>query len=538
MIGLGVILLAAAAGWGVARWTRLPVIPLLLVGGLLLSLVVPDLPFTRNAVELGLTFLVFTAGIELNPKRFGKHLRAVLWVGLVQFVVVGLVGFGVARALGFTATASLYLGMALSTSSTLVVVNQLKLQHQMFEPFGRVVIGVLLIQDLLMIFLIVVMARFPEGFPALSRGLAWLLVLGGAALICQRWLIPYLVARLGLDDESLLLAILALLFLFLGVAHFLRLPPVAGAFLAGFSLSRFPVNGVVRGLLNSISDFFQAVFFTALGGLILGPEMLTGIGQSLGPALLVLIGQGLILSLVVLLLTPPLVTLLAEWAGLTSRPALESGLLLAQTSEFALILGLTGSEVLGQIEPATLSLIALVTVATMTWTPFLATDRVTTYLLRFHPLRRRAQEPGRHQNHVLVLGFGAGGMWVIKPLRESGHEVLVVDDDPGVIEQLQKSRIHCIRGDGSDPKVLARAGAREAKLILASMPRASESERVLRHAPKVPVVVRVFEEAEAEAVRNRGGIPILNSAAAADAFLEWFKKTHASGTPEDKSLPS
>jgi len=302
------------------------------------------------------------------------------------------------------------------------------------------------------------------------------------------------------------------LFTFIGAAHSLEISPVAGAFLAGFSLSRFPVNGVARGLLNSLSDFFQAIFFTTLGALVESPD-------------LHLIAHALPLALLVLLVTPPLVTLLAEWTGLTSRPAVESGLLLAQTSEFALVLVLTGSAIPGHIPSETLPIIALVTVATMTLTPFLATDRVTGYLLHFHPLRRRIKEEGLHQNHILVLGFGAGGMWVVKPLREAGHDVVVVDDDPAVIAQLQKLKIPCLRGDGSDEKVLKRAGVDRAKLILASMRRVSDGERVLRYVSKMPVVVRVFENADADHVQRQGGIPILNSAAGADAFMEWFDKT-------------
>jgi hypothetical protein len=208
-----------------------------------------------------------------------------------------------------------------------------------------------------------------------------------------------------------------------------------------------------------------------------------------------------------------------------SRPATESGLLLAQTSEFALVLGLTGYEMLGQIDPEVFSLIALVAVMTMTLTPFVATDRFTTFLLHLHPLRRRMKADTEISGHMLVLGFGAGGMWVIKPLQQAGHKLLVVDDDPVVIEQLKRMKIPCLRGDGADEKVLDMAGAGRARMILASMRRVQDTERVLRHVKGVPVVARVFERFEADAVRRLGGTPILNSLAAADTFIEWFDKT-------------
>jgi CPA2 family monovalent cation:H+ antiporter-2 len=292
----------------------------------------------------------------------------------------------------------------------------------------------------------------------------------------------------------------------------LDIPPVAGAFLAGFALAKFPANGVARGLLLTLTDFFQAIFFTTLGTLVVLPEP-------------VLVLKALGLVLVVLIVTPPLVTALAEWQGMTSRPAVESGLLLAQTSEFALVLGIAGSQLLGHITEETFSVITLVAVVTMTLTPFLATDGFTSFVLHFHPLRRRAKKSSQLKDHVVMLGFGAGGMWVLKPLLKEGYQVWVVDDDAAVIEQLQRMKIPCLLGDGSDTNVLASVGARRAKLILASMRRVGEAIRVLRYVRQVPVVVRVFESADAKRVQSLGGIPVLNSIAAADTFMGWFNAT-------------
>lgn len=514
MNSLAVILIVAAAGFGLARWTRLPVIPLLLLAGIAL----PHLGikqgerFLEDAFYLGMAFLVFVAGLELNPDRFKGLLKSVLWVGMGQFLGAAIVGFSLATLIGFDSVGALYIGLALSTSSTLVVVHHLKQQHQMFEPFGRLVIGVLLVQDLLMILVIVGLSRWLDGSLAVAQGLTAAIGMAAIAVACQRWVLPYLMTHLKLDDETLLLIVLALLFGFIGLAYLVNVSLVAGAFLAGFAMARFPVNGVARGLLLSLSDFFRAIFFTAMGSLVVISDF-------------TIVWQAAALALMVLLVTPPLVAIIAEWQGMTSRPATESGLLLAQTSELALVLGLTGSEVLGQISPEIFSLIALVTVMTMTLTPFVATDRFTTHLLHLHPLRRRMKADDEISGHVLVLGFGAGGMWVVKPLQQAGHKLLVVDDDPVVIEQLTRMNIGCLRGDGADEKVLDMAGASRARLILASMRRVEDTERVLRHVTGVPVVARVFETIEAEAVRRLGGTPVLNSMAAADTFTEWFDKT-------------
>lgn len=505
------LLIIAAVGYGVARWLRMPVIPLLIIPGIALSAlgVKSDPDFDRTALELGLVFLMFASGIELNPTRFTRSAKAVAVVGLTQFFVAGACAFAVAKWLDYSPLPALYVACALATSSTLVVLRHLKQHQQMFEPFGRLVTGVLLLQDLLLILIIVVLARLPGGWIHVAAGAGYTLLLFGLALVCQR-ILPAIVAWMKLDEETLLLSILATLFSFIGFADLLSLPPVAGAFLGGFALSVFPINGLVRGVLGPLRDFFTALFFTVLGLIISIPD----VGILL---------QGLGLAALVLIITPPLVTMAAEWTGLSSRSAIESGLLLAQTSELSLVLLLNGL-MLGHVSSEIFSLLALVTVLTMSLTPFLATDAMTERLLHWHPINRRPGAGFMKKGHVLLLGFGAGGMWVVKPLRENGHDVLVVDDDAAVIRELQRAGIPWIYGDGSDIRTLEQAGARDARLIIAAMRRINAAERVLHYVKGTPVIVRVFEAEHAARVEELGGIAVLNSLASADKFMEWFEK--------------
>lgn len=535
MTGLAFLLFLAAIAFGSAQRFRLPLIPLLLLGGVGLSLTgllsgnegEPGANrFLYDVLQLGLTFLVFAFGIELNPQRFGPQRKAVPWVGYIQFIFAGMMGFSLARLLGFEPITALYLAFALSASSTLVVIQHLKRSQQMFEPFGRLVIGVLLLQDMLMILLIIILSRASFGlFPVLLGVMQGLTLLGLAWLVQKRFL-PWLVIEKKLDDELLLLTFLAILFTFTGIAYQMQLPPVAGAFLAGFSLSGYPINGIVRGLIHSLTDFFLALFFITLGAVITVPEPL-------------LFAKALILASFVVILTPPVVAIVAEWTGLPWRASIESGLYLAQTSEFSLILGLYGVSA-GHISIEIFSVLALVGVVTMTATPFIATDQMTQRLLHFHPARRTLTTEGTIKDHILILGFGTGGMWVVKPILAEGYKVMVVDDDPAVIEQLQMTGIPCIRGDGSDEKILAKAGAHRARLIMVAMRRIRDAEKVLRIVRDVPVMVRLFEDSEAERVKNLGGIPILNSSAAADTFMEWFAKTHSFSTdkPGDETSHS
>jgi CPA2 family monovalent cation:H+ antiporter-2 len=516
------LLLTAAVAYGLARWLRLPSLPLLIGGGMALNFcgLLPEgfelggnggtnhSGAAMRILEFGLVFLVFASGVELNPRRFRKFGGTVAWVGSVQFTVSAVIGFFSSRMIGFDTLEASYIGFGLAASSTLVVLRQLRVRQALFEPFGRVVTGVLLLQDALLIAVIVVLYRLDGALAGVAMGLGGMVLLGGVAWIAQRHLVPSLVKRMKPDEESLLLWLAAVLFTFVGIAFVLDLPLIVGAFAGGFAFSAFPLNGLVRGQLSSLSDFFQALFFVALGALVGVPD-----GQQWWVALQ--------FSAIVILVTPPLVAALAEWRGLNTRASIESGLLLSQTSEFSLLLGVSGLAS-GHLSAQGFEVLAMTTLITMILTPVLCREGTAKALLPLHPFRKRHAPVRPPEDHILVLGFGSAGMWTVKPLRAQGERVLVVDDDAVVCRELTRLGVPVMRGDGSEKAVLDRAGASEAKLVIASMRRVSDALEVLQHVRGVPVIARVFEESDAELIRKAGGIPVMNSDASADTFLEWM----------------
>jgi Kef-type K+ transport system membrane component KefB len=516
MIGFAILLAGAAVALGAAHFLRLPAIPFLLVTGALVGSVGAVPPaLLQDTIVLGITFLVFFAGLELNPARVGGQRRAALWVGVAQFSVLGITGLLVALALGYGTTAALYLALAMTASSTLVVVRLLQSRQQLFEPFGRLVLGVLLLQDLAIILLIPVVTRLPEGLASVALGLSAALALTGAAVLFARLGGPRLALRFRDDEEALLLVILGVLFTFIGAAAALGLPLIAGAFLAGVALSPFPTSMIVRGPVLSLSDFFLAIFFIALGGLVARPDLVS-------------LAHSLVFVVALIVVTPVIVTIVAERAGLSTRPAVEAGLLLAQASEFSLVVGLWGL-VQGHIAVEVFTVVALVTVITMLLTPFLGTDAVTWRVMRIHPLRHPPEIADPPKGHVLLLGCGDSGMPLLETLIAAGHQVVVVDDDAAIIERLQDGEVPCIRGDGSDREILERVGARDARLIISTIRRAGDNEEILKLAPDVPTLVRVFDGGAAAEIRAQGGIPIVYAEAAAEGFLRWFDQTRGEG---------
>ena len=254
----------------------------------------------------------------------------------------------------------------------------------------------------------------------------------------------------------MLMATLTILFLFLWLAEFWGLPPLVGAFFAGFSLAQFPANGIARSLLSSFADFFGAIFFVLLGTTLTFPTW---------PLFL----KAMAFAILVIALTPPIVTLVAERFHYSARTAIESGFLLAQVSEFALILGLLGVEQ-GHIGQEVYSIIAALLVLTTTATPFLGDDRLTNRILHIrNPWKREESAP--LEDHAIMLGFGAAGAWIYKPLKEAGIEVLVVDDDAQVLGQLRDMGVRCRRVDAADLHTLRAIHADKPRLIIATLPR-------------------------------------------------------------------
>src|SRR5690606_37066018 len=180
-----------------------------------------------------------------------------------------------------------------------------------------------------------------------------------------------------------------------------------------------------------------------------------------------------------------------------------------------------------QIEQTVFTVIALVTLMTMLLTPFITTERVTWWLLRMRPSRRVPRrrwtdtETISH-DHLLILGSGSTGMPLLETILGMGHDVVVIDDDPAVVRRLREADIPCLRGDASDVELLERAGAHRARIITSTIRRPQDNRHLLQFARGVPVLVRVFEESDAEWIRQLGGTPVIASHAAAQEMIRWF----------------
>lgn len=528
MLEITAILAAAAVVYAIGRATRIPVLPLLIIAGALFAVSgqlpdlqiagmvvefpdpMPDREFVIGMLQVGLAFLVFAAGMDMAPARVGVQQGLALKVGLIQFGALGLLTGWLTLRIGYDLQQALYVGLAISASSTLVVVRLLKKRRELFESFGRMIIGVLLLQDVLVIGALVFLTAVTHDTPEqILIPLETSLVMVAAAVLLSRWVMPWVVQRYRDDDETLLLVVLATLFAFVGLSHVGDVPMVVGAFLAGLSLSGFPTRALVRGLITSLTDFFMVVFFISLGALLELPSW-----QAVAEALVVVV--------LVLVITPLLVAYVAERAGMTSRGALEAGLLIAQTSEFSLIVALLGLETQA-INDDLFAVIVLVTVVTMMVTPLWSGERFVRWLMRFHPSPGPKTRVPDRSNHVVVIGGGTAGTLLVDKLRDAAVESVIVDNDPMVTIRFRQQDCDAVWGDGEDEETLREAGVERARAVIVTTGDLHHLQQVRRLAPDdASIWLHAFEADQAEAARTMGAKTITYSEAAADALVEWF----------------
>lgn len=522
MTALGLILAVAALGCAVSRLTGMPLVPLYLIGGWVLgaSGIQDTGEIATEALQLGVAVLVFLAGAELNPQRLRGGATRILLLTIVPMAATAGAVFLWSKSNAVPTPAAIDIAWALAGSSTIVALRQLRRLSLTLEPFGRLVTTVQIVQDFILFGVLVVLHAMPGGWSEVPLALGFSLLLLGCAQLLQSHGIPWVLSRLHPGEETLLMLMLAMLFSFVGIASFFGLPLVVGAFCAGVAISRFPTNGLLRVQIAALGDFFTALFFVILGYFADIPDI-SQLPFAAGLVGIIVIGR------------PVISAFLARKCGLTARPAIESGLLLGQAGEIGLVIALAALDA-GHIDSPTFGLVAMVTALSMMPTPFIATERTTSWILHTLPIRRRTLSQLRSRGHILMLGFGAAGRWVLKELTEAGHKVVVVDDDPAVIAQLEKMDVRCVLGCGSERHVLDAACVDHAKAILCSMRRVTDAESVLRLVHGIPVLARVFEAADAERVRKLGGIPVMNSIASARRFIDWLD---TEGNPSRHKTP-
>lgn len=509
LFDLGLVVCGAAALLVVARPLSLPPILAYLLAGLALGPAAGLLRVSGSLdlfSEMGVSLLLFLVGLELSLPRIREIGGTAVVVGVVQVTLTAALGAAVAAAFGLGAAASALLGLVAAFSSTVVVVKLLDRAEGLDRPYGRLAVGVLLVQDVLVAVVLTLLTGLGPGSGVPGRGgiasglvgaFGGMALLVGTAVLAVRWVLPGVARWLGGSGEALFTASLTWCFGFILAAEVLHVSTELGAFVAGVALAQLPEGRGLRRRVHPLVDFFVAVFFVSLGaGLDLGGA------ASTWPA-------ALALAAVVLVAKPALVCLLLLRTGHDGRTAFLSGLTLGQVSEFGFVLAALAVGA-GLADATVLPLVGLVGLLTIGASALLVPAGERAYRAvadRFPRMLAGGAEgepaPDRPSGHVVVVGMNDLGRRIVRALSGRGEPVVAVDTDPVKLSDLA---VPAVVGDISVPGVLDEAGVPRARLVVSAL-RIEDVNGLLAYRCRelgVPVAIHAFEPEQAEELLELG----------------------------------
>jgi Kef-type K+ transport system membrane component KefB/Trk K+ transport system NAD-binding subunit len=416
--------------------------------------------------EIGIAFLLFIVGLHLSPKVIKEVGKISLITGVGQVIFTSIIGYFIGIWFGFSKITALYVAVALTFSSTIIIMKLLSDKDSLDKLYGKISIGFLLVQDLIAIILLIVISSLSNGMNTTSL-ISSILLKG---LLIFVFIIPisyYVLPKLGpffakSQEFLFVFAIawglgLASLFLYAGFSI------EVGALIAGVMLSMSPYSYEISSRLKSLRDFFIISFF-----ILLGSQMVFGeISSFIVPAI--------IFSLFILIGNPIIVMILMGVFGYSKNTGFMAGLTVAQISEFSLILIALGVKV-GHLSKDILSfvtIIGLITIAGSTYM-IMYSDKIYLYLSRYLTIFERKKIKERtiktKEYDYILFGENRIGFSIMKSFMNLKKRYLVVDFNPERVKKLCSKKINCIYGDISNTEFLDDIRFDKAKLVVSTVP--------------------------------------------------------------------
>ena len=507
---IALILVAALLGGLVARRLGLPLILGYIVAGVAVGPntggpTVSSVHDIELLAEIGVALLLFTIGLHFSLDELVPVRRVALFGTAAQMALTIAFGYGLGRLLGFGWQEAAWFGALLSLSSTAVVLKSLSEQGVMGTLSSRVIIGMLVAQDLAVVPLIIVL---PE-LGSLGQGLSELGVaaLRAAAFVAVmvvfgRRVLPWLMARVAAwNSRELFLISVVAIGLGVGYATYLfGLSFAFGAFVAGLVLSQSDYSHQALADVEPLRDVFAMLFFVSVGMLLDPAFLIQNAGTVALVVALVFAVKGLVFAGVV------------RAFGYGNIIPFAVGLGLFQVGEFSFVIARVGVEE-GAISESNYSIVLSTAVITMSLTPF---------AMRLAPLlygRWRERFPKEAMStfnlperglgdHVVIAGYGRVGSFVARLLARLDQPFVVVDPNPARADEARDSGYPVVYGDAGAEPVLEAAGVRRARLVIVTVPDPVGArlvvERVRSINPNVHVVARTTTVEQLEELGRLG----------------------------------
>ncbi len=523
LINIAVALVVAFLGGVIARRIGLPPIVGYLMAGIAIGPFTPgfvgDTETISQLAELGVIFLMFGVGLHFSLKDLWK-VRSIAIPGATgQIILATLLGFLLSRFWGWSVSAGIILGFAISIASTVVLLRGLMDNGLLNTPHGQAAVGWLVLEDLATVLILVLMPTLASTQNGFNWGQLGLTLLKAAvfvviALFAGTRLIPWILMRIAhtRSRELFILAILAIaLGIAIGAAEVFGVSLALGAFVAGVVVSESPLSHQVGADILPFRESFAVLFFVSIGMLVNPLYLYNNIGPILALTALIVLGKPITTILMGLIFPWPARTSLVVAAGLS------------QIGEFSFIVGQAGVT-LGLLDQSQYSLILAGALLSIMFNPIMyrlirPTERWLQKVPRFWKVMdRQGVTPSAIEesieNHVVIVGYGRVGRHIITLSGELGIPHLVVEADSQRVEELDRQNVPTLYGDAANSEVLTHAGLKRARALVVAGPDEDANALIVTAArdlaPELPIIARAASEDGTKRLADLGAQDVIH----------------------------
>jgi len=470
-IHLAVILFTAFVMSYLARAFKQPIIIGYVVAGIVVSPFILGYSDSKAVIDIfsriGIAFLLFIVGLHLNPKVIKQIGTSSLFIGLAQIILTFGLGFAISfKLLEFNLITALYIGIALSFSSTIIIMKLFSDTKQLDSLHGKISIGILIIQDLVAILVLMFISSISDGVSFSSFAMKSFVTGGSLIFILSLagfLILPKMLKSIAKSQELLFLFSISWCFLVAALFSYFGFSIEIGALIAGVILSISPYSTEISSKIRPLRDFFLIIFFIILGLNI----PLNNINS--------IIVNALILSAFVLIFKPLILMSLTAFFGYTKRTNFLVGTSLAQISEFSLILLILGVEK-GHISSDIFSTLVLTLIITITFSTYMIVysnglyNKVKRFVSIFEKKNIKEKRRLKAKYDAILFGYNRIGFSILNSLKRIKKNYLVVDFNPDVISNLSKLGIPSLYGDIYDSDLLNELPLDKVELAISTVP--------------------------------------------------------------------
>ncbi len=492
------IILAIASVLGIFfRFVKQPLVLAYLVTGILVGyfgfLNMEDGGIFKVFSTLGVMFLLFLVGMEMDFDSIKKTGKVSVVIGLGQVIFTGIGGFLLGYYLfGFDFITAIYIAVALTFSSTVIIIKLLSDKGSLTSLHGRAAIGLLLVQDLIVILILIGLNAIEMGGAISLLSLAKTVGIGiglfAVMLFLGKEIFPYIFKKIARSEELLFLVSITWLLVFAMVVKQIGFSIEIAGFLGGVALANSSERYHISNKIRPLRDFFILIFFVYLGSLM----VLSSFEGLIFPAV--------IFSLFVLIGNPIIVMILMGIMRFKKRTSFLTGVTVAQISEFSLIFATLGLS-LGHITDQVFAIIVIVGVITITLSTYLIlySEKIFSYISG--PLSiferkdtNKIKEDDSISKPIVLIGANRIGRGIMNHIDEKN--VTVIDFDPIVIDDLRSKGVYCVFTDIKDPHFLEEMNVENTKIFISTSPQIEDNITLVRSVKKMNKDIKVVTRAE------------------------------------------